>query len=149
RLSKAGVSANLDALQIAATGVAWDTMNLPKRFQWAPLLVLLAERPERGLQAELVDDELSALADIARVAWLELLGRAAALQLTVDKVNLPENLRRTSVLAHDKAKPSACFRRLNTVHISRMDAVSMHVTDAVKSANFDGKIDDLNGFLRS
>lgn len=51
-----------------------------------------AECPERGLQAELVDDELAALANIARVAWLELLGRAAALQLTIDKVNLPGNV---------------------------------------------------------
>lgn len=67
-------------------------MSLPNPFQWALLLVLLAEGPERTLQAELVNDDLSSLADIARVAWPELLGRTATLQLRVDKVNLPENL---------------------------------------------------------
>ncbi|KAL3922818.1 MAG: hypothetical protein SGPRY_004428 [Prymnesium sp.] len=35
---------------------------------------------------------MSALASIARIAWSELLGRAAALQLTVDKTTLPESL---------------------------------------------------------
>lgn len=54
--------------------------------------MLLAEGPEKGIQAEQVDDEISALAGIARIAWPELLGRAAALQLTVDKVTLLENL---------------------------------------------------------
>lgn len=92
RLSNVGASADLDALQMAATEVTWDVTNFPKPFQWAPLLVLLAEGPERGLQAELVDNELAMLADISQMAWQELLRRAAALQLTVDKVNLPENL---------------------------------------------------------
>lgn len=58
----------------------------------APLLVLIAEGPERGVQAELVDDELTAPGSIARVSWPGLNGRAGGLQLTVDKVTLPENL---------------------------------------------------------
>lgn len=39
-----------------------------------------------------MDDELSSLGSIARVSWPELIGRAVGLQLTVDKVTLPENL---------------------------------------------------------
>ncbi|KAL3930067.1 MAG: hypothetical protein SGPRY_001692 [Prymnesium sp.] len=50
------------------------------------------EGPERGVQAELVDDELTAPGSIARVSWPGLNGRAGGLQLTVDKVTLPENL---------------------------------------------------------
>lgn len=85
RISRGGPGADLDAPQIAATGVAWDASHVIKPCEWAPMLVLIAEGPERGVQAELIDDDLTALGSIARVAWPELIGRAVGLQLTVDK----------------------------------------------------------------
>lgn len=63
---------------------------MPKPFQWAPLLVLLAEGPESGdsRRSSSSTSELAALADITRVVWPELFGRTAALQLAVHEVSL-------------------------------------------------------------
>ena len=44
------------------------------------------------MQADLVDPELSGLVTISRIAWPELLGRAAALQLSVRRNTLHERL---------------------------------------------------------
>lgn len=70
RVSRGGPGADFDALQFAATRMVWDASRTIKPFKWAPLLVLIAEGPERGVQAERahVDDELSSLESISRMS---------------------------------------------------------------------------------
>ena len=92
RLAKGGAAADLDALQIAATGVAVNDDGTCDEARWVPLVQMMAEGGSRGLQADLVDTDLARLATIARLSLPELVGRAVALQLSVRGDVLPEKL---------------------------------------------------------
>ena len=92
RLAKGGEAADLDALQIAITGIIITPDGTCEERRWAPLIHMMGEGPVRGLQADLVDAELAQLATISRTALPELIGRAVALQLSVRADELPEKL---------------------------------------------------------
>ena len=92
RFSQGGAAA-LDALQIAASGVALDlSNNMPMPRKWSPLMAMLAEGATRGVDAATLDPELQILSDAARDHWAELYGRTAGLQLTTGKATLPPSL---------------------------------------------------------
>ena len=92
RFSQGGAAA-LDALQIAASGVALDlSNNMPMPRKWSPLMAMLAEGATRGVDAATLDPELQILSDAARDHWAELYGRTAGLQLTTSKATLPPSL---------------------------------------------------------
>ena len=93
RLSLGGAKANLDILQFTASGIMLNaTTNLPEQWRWCSLMVMLSEGPTRGIDAALLDPDLQPLSDAGRDLWPELYGRAAGLQLSLDKATLPENL---------------------------------------------------------
>ena len=92
RLAKGGEAADLDALQLAITGIIINDDASVDEARWAPLIHMMAEGDKRGLQADLVDPDLAPLATIARTAMPELVGRAVALQLSVRADELPEKL---------------------------------------------------------
>ena len=87
-----GAAVDLDVLQAAVTGVTRCAGGEVQPRLWVPLIHMMAEGGARGLQADLVDPELAGLVTISRVAWPELLGRAAALQLSVRRNTLHERL---------------------------------------------------------
>jgi hypothetical protein len=87
-----GPSAMLNALQIAASGVALNHANVPKARVWCPLMVLLSEGSSRGVDAAVLDPELQMLTDAARDQWPELYGRTTGLQLALDGQTLPTAL---------------------------------------------------------
>ena len=92
-LRKGGPEADLDALQIAATGVVVKDDGTPMPRQFVPLIVMMAEGPARGVAAELVDPELAELTRVSRTGWSELAGRSAALQMTTLRNQVPAALR--------------------------------------------------------
>ena len=93
RLSQGG-NAALDALQIAASGVALDaSTNTPKPRVWSALMAMLAEGAAKGIDAATLDPELQMLTDAARDHWPELYGRTIGLQLAADKATLPSSLK--------------------------------------------------------
>ena len=92
RLAKGGAAADLDAMQIAITGVVIQDDGTCDAARWVPLIHMMAEGSARGLQADLVDTDLAKLTTIARLSLPELVGRAVALQLSVRGDVLPEKL---------------------------------------------------------
>ena len=92
RLARGGEAADLDALQLAITGVVVRDDGTCEQERWAPLIHMMAEGGSRGLQSDLVDADLAPLATISKTSLPELLGRAVALQLSVRSDELPEKL---------------------------------------------------------
>ncbi|KAL1510304.1 hypothetical protein AB1Y20_006624 [Prymnesium parvum] len=91
RLSRGGKDTELDVLQAAATGLVVRPGQEPCQ-HWVPLLAKIAEGPVHGVHADLIDPDLTNLSSIARFSWPHLIGRTVALQLTMDKTTLLQNL---------------------------------------------------------
>lgn len=92
RLSQGGAAAELDALQTLCTGVITLPLGGVMPRQWSALMTLVADGPQRGVNAELFDEEAAVFSSISRRRYAELLGRTLGLQLSVDKTTTHSNL---------------------------------------------------------
>ena len=93
KVREADMDAELDALQILATGIIVNSTGAVTPRKWSALATLIADGPKRGVQADLVDVEMTRFSSIARTRSVEMLGRAVAFQLSPGKNTVHENLR--------------------------------------------------------
>ena len=91
RFALGGRAADLDVLQLAASGVALDAHNRPLARQWCPLIAMLAEGADKGIDAALLDPDLQVLTTAASTAWPELIARTVCMQVSADRASLHAN----------------------------------------------------------
>ena len=109
-----GGAAAVDALQIAASGIALDLLtHKPKPRHWSPLMVMLSEGAVRGIDAATLDPDLQMLTDAARDFWPELYGRTAGRQLAANKATLPMSLEGWGMPDLAKAFASSDWRAID------------------------------------